>query len=110
MGDFGKKEEMKVLFVITSVPFGKDYTTVVRLVDGLVRRGHEVSVFLSGNGVYYLTRPEASFFPDRGVRVLFCSHSAHQRGVEEQPPWAESSSTYNLSRLMGEMDRVVVFN
>ncbi len=101
---------MKVLFVITSVPFAKDYSTITNLVERLSKKGHEVHVFLSGNGVYYLIRPDASVLSDYGARVYFCAHSAHQRGVDKQPKWAESSSTYNLSRMMGEFDKVIVFN
>ena len=101
---------MKVLFVITSVPFAKDYSTVTSLIRKLIERGHEVTVFLSGNGVYYLLRPDASEIAQLGVKVLFCAHSSHQRGVDKLPSWAESSSTYNLSRLMGEHDKVIVFN
>ncbi|NPA41271.1 MAG: DsrE family protein [Aquificae bacterium] len=101
---------MKVLIVITSVPFAKDYSTITKLTQKLTAKGHEVSIFLSGNGAYYLIRPDASTFADLGVKVYFCAHSAHQRGVDKIPPWAESSSTYNLSKMMGEFDKVIVFN
>lgn len=101
---------MKVLLVITSVPFAKDYSTVTNLVRRLTGRGHDVSIFLSGNGVYYLIRPDASALADYGAEVFFCAHSAHQRGVDKLPEWAQSSSTYNLSRMMGEFDKVIVFN
>ena len=101
---------MRFLIVITSVPFAKDYNTIINIVRRLSQKGHEVSLFLSGNGSYYLLRPEAEEFGKLGVRVMFCAHSANQRGVDRLPPWAESSSTYNLSRLMGEFDKVIVFN
>ncbi len=101
---------MKVLIVVTSVPFAKDYSTITNIVKKLRERGHEVSMFLSGNGAYYLLRPDASTLADYGVKVFFCAHSAHQRGVDKVPGWAESSSTYNLSRMMGEFDKVIVFN
>lgn len=101
---------MKILLVITSVPFAKDYSTIANLVKKFSERKHEVSIFLSGNGVYYLLRPDAKELIDYGAKIYFCAHSAHQRGVGNQPPWAESSSTYNLSRMMGEFDKVIVFN
>ena len=101
---------MRILFVITSVPFAKDYSTVTNLIKKLTERGHEVTLFLSGNGVYYLLRPDASQLAEMGVKVFFCAHSSHQRGVNKLPSWAESSSTYNLSRIMGEHDKVIVFN
>jgi len=101
---------MKILLVITSVPFAKDYSTISNLIKRFSQKGHEVSVFLSGNGVYYLIRPDVENLAEYGVRFYFCAHSAHQRGVEKQPTWAESSSTYNLSRMMAEFDKVIVFN
>ncbi len=101
---------MKVLIVVTSIPFAKDYNTITNLVKRFSQREHEVSIFLSGNGVYYLIRPDAKVLVDYGAKVYFCAHSAHQRGVEKIPDWAESSSTYNLSRMIGEFDKVIVFN
>jgi len=76
---------MKILFVITSIPFAKDYNTIRNLVERLSKRGHEVHIFLSGNGVYYLIRPDAGLLSEYGAKVYFCSHSAHQRGVDRQP-------------------------
>ncbi len=101
---------MKVLFVITSIPYAKDYNTVLNLIRKLRERNHEVTVFFSGNGVYYLIRPEAEEIAKLGARVLFCSHSANQRGVPTEVSWAESSSTYGLSQMIGGFDRVLVFN
>ncbi|RLJ71214.1 sulfur relay (sulfurtransferase) complex TusBCD TusD component (DsrE family) [Hydrogenivirga caldilitoris] len=101
---------MRVLIVITSVPFAKDYNTILNIAKKLRDKGHDVSIFLSGNGSYYLIRPDASQLSELGVKVYFCAHSAHQRGVDKLPGWAQSSSTYNLSRMMGEFDKVIVFN
>jgi sulfur relay (sulfurtransferase) complex TusBCD TusD component (DsrE family) len=101
---------MKVLFVITSVPFAKDYTTITNLVKTLSLRGHEVHIFFSGNGVYYLIRPDARILSEYCTKISFCSHSTHQRGITAFPDWAQSSSTYNLSKSLGEYERVIVFN
>jgi len=101
---------MRILLFITSVPFAKDYNTVRNLTKHLCESGHEVTIFLSGNGIYYLLRPEAEELKKFGARVMFCSHSAHQRGVKEHPQWAESSSTYSLSQMMKEFDKTICFN
>ncbi|WP_461832649.1 DsrE family protein [Aquifex sp.] len=101
---------MKVLIFITSVPYAKDYNTVKNLTKKLCEKGHEVVIFLSGNGVYYLLRPDAEELKNFGARILFCSHSAHQRGVKEAPKWAESSSTYNMSKMLENFDKVLCFN
>jgi len=101
---------MKVLFVITSVPFAKDFVSITNLVKTLSDRGHEVHIFFSGNGAYYLIRPDASILSRYAVKISFCSHSTNQRGINTNPDWAESSSTYSLSRSLKEYDKVIVFN
>ncbi|WP_024015105.1 DsrE family protein [Aquifex aeolicus] len=101
---------MKILLFITSVPFAKDYNTIRNLTKYLCESGHEVTIFLSGNGVYYLLRPDAEELKNFGARVMFCSHAAHQRGVKEFPEWAESSSTYSLSQMMKDFDKTICFN
>lgn len=100
---------MKFLFIVTSNPFAKDYNTILRLVKELVKRG-EVTIFFSGNGVYYTVKPETKELKEMGVRLLYCAHSAHQRGIEKPLDFFESSSTYNLSRLIKEYDKVINFN
>ncbi|GBC88400.1 hypothetical protein HRbin13_00522 [bacterium HR13] len=100
---------MRFLFVVTSNPFAKDFSTLLYLVNALSKHG-EVAIFFSGNGVYYLTRPETKKFKDAGVRLLYCAHSAHQRGIQTALDYFESSSTYNLSKMLPDYDKVLVFN
>ncbi|MEN3034554.1 MAG: DsrE family protein [Aquificaceae bacterium] len=100
---------MKVLFVVTSNPFSKDFLTLKMLVRALSQKA-EVSIFFSGNGAYYIQRPGIEFFKELGVRLLFCAHSAHQRGILTYPEFCESSSTYNLSKLSTIFDKILVFN
>jgi len=100
---------MRVLFVVSSNPFSKDYTTIFNLVKELVKKG-EVIIFFTGNGAYYTIRPETEELKKLGTRLLYCAHSAHQRGIKETLPFFESSSTYNLSRIMLECQKVLSFN
>ncbi|WP_448588355.1 DsrE family protein [Thermocrinis sp.] len=100
---------MRFLFIVSSNPFSKDYATIYNLSKELVKRG-EVIIFFTGNGAYYTIRPETEEFKKLGVRLLYCAHSAHQRGIKEALPFFESSSTYNLSRIMLECDKVLSFN
>ncbi|MEN3027693.1 MAG: DsrE family protein [Aquificaceae bacterium] len=100
---------MRFLFIVTSGPFSKDYNTLVNLVKELLKSG-EVTLFFSGNGAYYTIRPEMQKLKELGVRLLYCAHSAHQRGIEKTLDCFESSSTYNLSRFIQDYDRVVSFN
>jgi sulfur relay (sulfurtransferase) complex TusBCD TusD component (DsrE family) len=99
---------MKFLLIITSNPFAKDFSTVVNLTRELVKRG-EVAIFFSGNGAYYTIRPETKELKELGARLLYCAHSAHQRGIEKPLEFFESSSTYNLSRFIKDYDKVINF-
>lgn len=100
---------MKFLLIVTSNPFSKDYHTILNLIREFSKRG-EVTLFFSGNGAYYTVRPETKKFKELGARLLYCAHSAHQRGIEKVLEHFESSSTYNLSRLIQEYDKVLSFN
>ncbi len=99
---------MKFLFVISSSPFSKDYTTIYNLCRVLSEKG-SVTIFLVGNGVYYMIRPEVTHLKDY-AKIMYCAHSAHQRGVNNPPDIFESSSTYNLSRILSEFEKVIIFN
>ena len=48
---------MKILLVVSSIPFSQDYATIFNLVKELVKRG-EVIIFFTGNGAYYTISPE----------------------------------------------------
>ncbi|MFN3946601.1 MAG: DsrE family protein [Aquificaceae bacterium] len=100
---------MKFLFIISSNPFAKDYSTIVKLVEELLKKG-EVALFFTGNGAYYTVRPETRRLKEMGARLLYCAHSAHQRGIEKPLEFFESSSTYNLSKFVQEYDKVINFN
>lgn len=100
---------MKFLFIVTSNPFSKDYNTLFNLVKELAKKG-EVTVFFSGNGAYYVIRPDTVGLKELGARLLYCAHSAHQRGIERALDYFESSSTYNLSRLLQDYDKVIGLN
>ncbi len=100
---------MKFLLIISSNPFSKDYNTIWNLAQELLKRG-EVTLFFTGNGAYYTIKEELRELKEKGVRLLYCSHSAHQRGIEKSLDFFESSSTYNLSKLIKEYDKVLNFN
>ncbi len=102
---------MKVLIIVTSNPFSKDFDSVYKLSKALVDKA-EVTIFLSGNGTYWLTYDMTKSFLDMGIRIIYCAHSARQRGVEEsiKSQSFESSSSYDMFRRISEFDKVVSFN
>lgn len=109
MGDNNQEGKMKFLLLVTSNPFSKDYNTVFKLAKELKNHG-EVVIFFSGNGAYYTLRKECKELHDLGIRMLYCAHSVHQRGIEKPLDFFESSSTYNLSRMLPEFDKIIAFN
>jgi hypothetical protein len=60
---------MKILLVVSSNPFSKDYATIFNLVKELVKKG-EVIIFFTGNGAYYTIRPETEELKKLGARLL----------------------------------------
>lgn len=102
---------MNILFVITSNPFSKDFDSVMKLIQNLKDKA-SITVFLSGNGCYWLTYEQAKKLLDFGVRVIYCSHSARQRGIEEsiKSQAFEPSSSYDMFRKISEFDKVLNFN
>jgi len=51
VGDTDKEKKVKILFVISSVPFSSDFNTIYNLSKVLVEKA-EIEFFLTGNGVY----------------------------------------------------------
>lgn len=102
---------MNVLIIITSNPFSKDFDSVMKLSKALKNKA-TVVVFFSGNGTYWLTYENSKKLLDMGIRVIYCSHSARQRGIEEsiKSTVFEPSSSYDMFRKIQEFDKVINFN
>jgi DsrE/DsrF-like family. len=51
-------------------------------------------------------------FLDIGVKIIYCAHSARQRGIEESIKSQNfiSSSSYDMFRKISEFDKVINFN
>jgi hypothetical protein len=58
---------MNILIVVTSNPFSKDFDSVYKLSKALVGKA-DVTIFLSGNGTYWLSYDMTKQFLDIGVR------------------------------------------
>jgi len=57
----------------------------------------------------YTIRPETEGLKKLGARLLYCAHSAHQRGIKETLPFFEGSSTYNFFRIVPKCQNVLSF-
>ncbi len=102
---------MNILFVVTSNPFSKDFDSVMKLNQSLKGKAN-ITIFFSGNGCYWLTYEQSKKLLDLGTKVIYCSHSARQRGIEEsiKSQAFEPSSSYDIFRKISEFDKVINFN
>jgi len=100
---------MKLLIVLASNPYSHDFNTAIKLARAGIERNHNVSMFFMANGVYSLVREEIKNLAESGVKVYYCAHNANQRRISPEN-WAESSSMYGLSKLVGEADKVIMLD
>ena len=99
----------KVLFVISNNPFSKDRRTILSLVEELLNLGAKVSVYLHGNGVWWLGLEDFKVFHQRGVKI-YCGHQSVVKRHQKVPPWAEEKDISFLTELITSSDKVLFFN
>lgn len=97
---------MKLLILMASNPYSADFNTMLKLADAAIERGDRLSIFFMANGCYCLTQPQVKELSQKGVKVYYCAHNAHQRNINPEG-FAESSSMYGLSKLISESDKVI---
>ena len=100
---------MKLLLIMVSNPYSNDFNTLVKLANASISKGNNTSIFFMGNGLYSIVRNEIKELAEKGVKVYYCAHNAEQRKIKPEC-WAESSSMYGLSKLIGESDKVLIFD
>ena len=100
---------MKILFIMAKEPYTLDFNSLVKLAEASLERMHTVNIFFVANGVYCLLKEEIKKLKEKGVGIYYCNHNAHQRGIKPEE-WAESNSTYGLSKFIKEADKVLIFN
>jgi len=110
---------LRLLILVLSSPGGHGVTTTSKLAEAALRRGHEVNIFFTGEGVENLRRdaegPSARLLAKLaagGVRVLACRESARRKGLLTEGDLvegAEMSSLAGMVELMDSSDRTLVF-
>lgn len=114
---------MRVGFLLSSSPESEDGYTVGQLAGKLRLAGHDVSLFLMDDGVYHAatfadtddgtgySKLEIIRLMDAGVRVALCAVTAKARGLgkEQLTAGVELSSQYELSQMVKDADRFLVF-
>lgn len=106
MGSFGEKGKMKLLILMTSNPYSADFNTLVKISESSLERGDKLSIFFMANGSYCLLHQKIKELSEKGAKIYYCAHNAHQRNIQPKD-FAESSSMYGLSKLISEADKFI---
>lgn len=97
---------MKLLILMASNPYSADFNTMLKLAHASLERGDKLSIFFMANGCYCLLQPQVKELSEKGAKIYYCAHNAHQRNIQPES-YAESSSMYGLSKLISESDKVI---
>ena len=100
---------MKLLFIMVSNPYSNDFNSLVKFAEASLSIGHETNIFFMGNGLHSIVREEIKALAEKGAKLYYCAHNAEQRKIKPES-WAESSSMYGISKLISEVDKVLIFD
>jgi sulfur relay (sulfurtransferase) complex TusBCD TusD component (DsrE family) len=110
---------MKIGILLTSSTDHEDGYLVGKLSEAWLKLGHEVELFLMGEGVYHaqaISSPKRPYTAlpavlGLGAKVSICGVTAEARGISEADlyPGIEIASQYELSRIVDRADRFLTF-
>ncbi len=102
-------EKQKILFVVSNNPFSKDRRTILKLIEELLMLNAQVSIYLHGNGVWWLSLEDLKNLQQKGLKVYGALYSVKKRN-QEVPQWAEKLDLEGLVELIESCDKVLFFN
>ena len=97
---------MTIAFCLLRGPRAESAHTVRELAGAALDKGHEVTVFLAGDGTTHADSFET--VRGRGARVVSCSADAAVRGWD-RPGTPGRGSFVDLGEMVASADRVLVF-
>ncbi len=110
---------MKIGILLTSGADHQNGHLVGKLSEAWLKQGHEVDLFLMGEGVYHARAVSSPKRPYTavpallalGAKVAVCGVTAEARGISETDvhPGIEIASQYELSRIVDRADRFLTF-
>lgn len=111
---------MRLLLIFMSPPGTVGFRTAVNLAEAALRRGHEIIIFGTGDGVENLKESAASPLANRlmgireaGVRLMVCRESTRRRGLSAEADLmkgVETSSLAEMVELMDSCDKTLIFS
>jgi len=95
---------MKLAIILTAGFGSQNLHTACRLVEAALEEGHQVALFLMGDGVYQLRG--FGDLQEKGLDLSLCAHNAFQRGLEKVEG-VLFGSQYDWAQAVNEADRVI---
>ena len=109
---------MKFGILVTSGVERRDLHTATRLARAALDQGHEVKMFVMGDGVHHLvdhqknqSAPDLRALLDSGLEVTCCALSSELRGLGQDQllPGVRWGSQYDHAHLVNWSDRYLAF-
>jgi DsrE/DsrF-like family len=100
----------KLGFFLSTSPEHENTHTVSKLAEAALERGHEVYIFIMGDGVHNAFLPPFVTLVDKGVRIVLCSHNLAERQRPKIEGTIVCGSQYDHAQLVGTVHRYLAFN
>lgn len=110
---------MRLLLILISPAETLGFQTAIKLAEAALRRGHEITIFGTGDGVENLKKNSSNPLAqplkrliEARVRLLVCRESTRSRGFSADDglmEGVEMSSLAEMVELMDSCDKTLVF-
>lgn len=107
---------MTFAFLLTSGPDRQDRYTLAHLAKAAIKQGHQVRIFLMGDGVvhrdWFAQQFAKEAFPPEqqgAFELAICAHNAIQCGIPEDESDIVWGSQADWARYVNQADRVITF-
>jgi predicted peroxiredoxin len=100
----------KLGFFVSTSPEHENTHTVSMLAEAALERGHEVYIFIMGDGIHNAFLPQFVTLVGKGVRIVLCSHNMAERQRPKIEGTIVCGSQYDHAQLVGTVQRYLAFN
>lgn len=101
-------EKKKLGLLLTTSPEHANTNTVIKLARAALKKGIEVHIFLSCDGVFNINEISFLRLTDEGAEICLCQQNLNERfqdGADE----IRMGSQYDLARNINEVDKLLAF-
>ncbi|MBI4832222.1 MAG: DsrE family protein [Candidatus Lindowbacteria bacterium] len=101
-------EKRKLGMLLTTSPEHANTQTVIKIAEAALRKGIEVRVFLSCDGVLNCNQVPLLKLIDQGAQICLCQQNLNER-FQDEANGVTLGSQYDLACNVRDMDRMLAF-